>query len=371
MRLGVDGRILSARPTGIATYALEMIKALGGLGVELFVYTSAMGEACLNGSDATTRAVLPDRRYLRGSKAQLGLGRHLGRDRIDAFWCPTHRLPFFLPRNIPSLVTVHDLVWRKYPRTMRVTGRLADRLLAPHAISNATRLIALSRSTASDLAAFDRSADAKIAVIPPGVSNPPGPAHPDPRAVLANLGIEKPFVLFVGTSEPRKNIGRLIEAFSRLGPELRESHVLVICGGGGWGGVDPRTIAFEQGVESSVIVTGYVDDTTLRALYSNAVCLALPSLYEGFGLPILDARAAGLPILTSNVASMPEAAGKAGLLVDPRSVESIADGLRRLLASPEVRHELASHARVGLDLYCWKAGAAALLKLAQTSVAAK
>jgi len=141
---------------------------------------------------------------------------------------------------------------------------------------------------------------------------------------LASLGIVKPYVLFVGTLEPRKNLRRLLGAWAGLPAALRQSHQLVIAGGKGWGGVDVPQLVQALGLGDTALVLGYVSDAQLAGLYAHARFLAMPSLYEGFGLPLVESMAHGVPVLTANCSAMPEVAGDAGVLVNPLSEPDIA-----------------------------------------------
>jgi glycosyltransferase involved in cell wall biosynthesis len=149
----------------------------------------------------------------------------------------------------------------------------------------------------------------------------------------------------------------LLKAYASLSHKLRRDYLLVIAGPQGWGGLDVRTEAVRLGIFESIKVTGYVSEDVLSTLYYHAEFLAFPSLYEGFGLPIVEAMAAGTPVLTSNVSSMPEVAGDAALLVDPFDEESIADGLKTLLTLESEALRLASRARANAARFSWQIAA--------------
>jgi len=158
--------------------------------------------------------------------------------------------------------------------------------------------------------------------------------------VKSRHGITGDYVLAIGTREPRKNHRRLLQAFGALPAEVRARTQLVVIGAAGWGIDDEPTH-----VDERVVWTGYVPEGDMRALLSAATAFAYPSLFEGFGLPILEAMACDIPVLTSNTSSMPEVAGDAALLVDPRSVEAMSNALTRLLTEPALRRELVSRGR--------------------------
>lgn len=276
------------------------------------------------------------------------------KSQLEIYWGPGNYLPPFLSKSIARVVTIHDLVWMKYPRTMRLSGYLSDRLLMPASIRKADRIIAVSHSTAQDIKKqFPEVAD-RVRVVHLAASLSACPLDkPEPLSV----GVNKPYILFVGTLEPRKNLRRLLEAFSLLAEEVRGQYQLVIAGGKGWGGIDVARTAENMGIASRVLVTGYVSNQQLAALYANAYLLAMPSLYEGFGLPILEANAFGVPVLTSFCSSMPEVAGDAAILVDPLNVQEMAEGLNALLSDRHYRDSLAAKAKKNAQRFSWEKAA--------------
>ena len=271
-------------------------------------------------------------------------------DKLDLFWSPLHRLPVFLPKKMARVVTVHDLVWRHSGHTMRSVNRWLDATLMPEAVRQSDRVIAVSSSTARDIENEMPFAAGMVRTIPLGNSVM---GDPQPRSALADLGLEVPYFLFVGTLEPRKNLARLLEAFSRLKSTEAGGAVLAIAGGTGWGSVEVDDLIHQWGLQGRVRKLGYVSDQQLATLYAHALFLAMPSLYEGFGLPLLEAMSRGLPVLTSDISSMPEVAGDAGVLVSPHDVDSIARGLAALLGDNAFRLELASRALASAARFNW------------------
>lgn len=233
------------------------------------------------------------------------------RRRAEVYHCPTPRAPTSAGTP-PLVVTVHDLASFRYPETLTRWTRLYERAMLPRVTRAADRIIAVSADTASDLETILHVPASKIRVVPNGVDESFfGPAK-------TQRPFPFPYVLFVGTPQPRKNLARLAAAvnlLSRRGSELR----LVVAGGSGWG---------ESGVAAgNALLEGEVSDARLRALYEHAECLALVSLHEGFGLPALEAMAAGTPVVASRAGALPELTGEAAVLVDPLDIESIAAGI--------------------------------------------
>lgn len=218
----------------------------------------------------------------------------------------------------PVVVTVHDLAVVRHPETLSGWNRAYTRRTLRRVVAAAAAVVAVSEDTAADLAAFAPEASARVHVIPNGVD--PFWAADDPRPAP----VDGPYVLAVGTPEPRKNLGRLAEAMRRRraagAPER-----LVLVGADGWG-------ADDIAVEDWVVRLGRVDDRALRALYRGAACVAVPSLHEGSGLPVLEAFAAGAPVACARTGALPETAGDAAVLVEPLDPRSIAAGIDEAIA---------------------------------------
>ena len=366
-RIGVDARLLSEAVTGIGRYTHEMLNALVRRNHNWALYSHrpiVVGDWQEYKNVRLRTADLPWR-SLRMAWAQSMLPWWSAQDGIELFWAPTHRLPRYLPERIARVVTIHDLVWKHAGQTMRPLSRWLDAKFMPEAVRLADRVIAVSEYTARDLLTEIPEAEGKVRVVPLGVS-----ALPEPSAseILDALGIDGPFFLFVGTLEPRKNLHRLLEAYAALPDNARNSVRMVIAGGKGWGGVDVASIAAQLNISDRTHVVGHASDALLSALYANALFLAMPSLYEGFGLPLVEAMARGKPVLTSNCASMPEVAGDAGLFVDPSDVNSIYNGLLAMVADDSLRQSLAGKAQAMAARYSWEKAAEATARIFDEAV---
>ena len=368
-RIGVDARLLAEEVTGIGRYTVEVLSRLTLAGHEWFLYSHQpiiVGKWEM--SNVHLRTDNFPGRGLRMLWAQSVMPFRAWRDEIDLFWSPAHRLPSLLPARVARVVTVHDLVWKHAGETMRPMSRWLDSILMPEAVRLADRVITVSGHTAEDLLREMPNARGKVSPIPLGTSFLAPAAS---RESLTSLGLTEPYFLFVGTLEPRKNLTRLLEAFARLPDSLRSRAVLAIAGGKGWGGVDVATIAEKFGIGDRVRVLGYVDDRQLATLYAHALFLAMPSLYEGFGLPLLEAMSHGTPVLTSNCASMPEVAGDAGVLVDPCDVDSVAHGLSELLSHDARRNALACLAKTHAASFSWDRAAEDTLRIFVDAIGAR
>jgi glycosyltransferase involved in cell wall biosynthesis len=351
MRVGIDARLLSLPLTGIGRYTLDMSRELLLSGNEFFLYMPAppmAGE--WPQATARVRACRIYGRLGRMLWSQTILPWQVARDQVNVFWGTTHRLPRYLPRSIAKVVTIHDLVWKFAGETMRPSSRWIEQRLMPEAIRQADRIIADSYSTAQAVEAEFPLARNKVRVVHLGTSRVLAPAD---RASLLPLHIDRPYFLFVGTLEPRKNLRRLLGAFACLPEAVRAANLLVIAGGKGWGGVNVAELLEEFRLERDVVVTGYVGDAQLSTLYAHARFLAMPSLYEGFGLPLVEAMSFGVPVLTSCMSSMPEVAGDAGLLIDPLDEKSIGQGILRLLTDDRFHRNLAEKAKNNATRFSW------------------
>ena len=349
MKIVVDARALIPQPSGIGRYTDQVLEHLHD-GEDQWILCSP------------TR--LPDRWQVH-ERVELYQGKHAGRlakldwltRRLprtinavmpDLVWGPGHRLPNGLDQRIAQVVTIHDLVWKIAPQTMPRLGLLMDQWRMPGAIRQADAIIAVSEATGAAIMQHFPAASDKVHVVLNGVTSLGEPA---PEQRLTELGIEAGYLLFVGTPEPRKNLSRIIDAFA----QLPDSVQLVIAGGRGWGGVDSADLARRAGVSARVRTVGFADDPTLSLLYRHARALLMPSLYEGFGLPLLEAMSVGVPVITANRASMPEVAGDAGLLVDPESEEQIRDAMRRLLEDDALATRLGENGRRRASALSWDA----------------
>jgi glycosyltransferase involved in cell wall biosynthesis len=275
-----------------------------------------------------------------------------------------HATDFVLPPTRPTtrtVLTVHDLSFVRVPGAASPNLKRYLDQVVPRSVRRADHVLADSQATKDDLIALYGAAPEKISVLLSGVNPRFKPTQDETIRARYKLG-EAPFVLAVGTVQPRKNYERLIQAFANLPPDLSGVH-LGIAGGQGWLQGPIYASVEKLGLQHRVHFIGFAADEDLPALYSAARCLAFPSLYEGFGLPILEAMACGTPVLTANVSSLIEVAGQAALLVDPQSVEQIGAGLCRLLTDEALRTDLVARGFAQAKQFTWERAASQLLTL--------
>jgi glycosyltransferase involved in cell wall biosynthesis len=279
--------------------------------------------------------------------------------RIKADW---YLSTFFLPLSTPcrAAVLIHDLSFRAHPDYFPRIIALYMRLLTGLAIRRADLVIALSEFTRGEIARFHPGAKDKTVVVYPGIGSEFKPAA-DPAAdarVLAGLGLERPYLLAVGNIHPRKNLARLLAAWQRLRDVGRPLPAMVWAGIGRWQSGE----LLDQARAAGVRLPGFVATEHLPALYRQAEALVYPSLYEGFGLPPLEAMACGTPVLVANTTSLPEAVGEASLLVDPGDEAALVAGLERVLFDGSLRRQLREQGLIRAARFRWPQTAAELLK---------
>lgn len=363
MHVVLDARYLSEHQSGVGYYTQRLVAGLAAI-------DRANRYTCVVVRDESGRPVLPPsveswptrvsfENHLTGDLWLLGyLPLQLYRLGADVYHGPAVFLPL-VKLGYRTVVTIHDLVSFLFPATVPRKYSLYMRLMTRLSVRSADRIIAVSGATKEDLARVLGVPDASVVVIHEAV----GPEFAVPPAAgevertLARYGIRPPYCLFVGNLEPRKNLVRLIEAFALLrarGPEEARACQLVLAGTRGWlyGGIFRAVEA--HGLADTIVLTGYVPPADLPALYAGAACFVFPSLYEGFGLPVLEAMAAGAPVVASRVGAIPEVAGDAALLVDAGRPAEIADAVARVLAEAGLRERLVARGRARAREFTWE-----------------
>ena len=319
MRVGFEVSALAQTRAGTARYVLGLLHEFEGMD-EIDVVRFAFGDARRAATLARELVWYP-----------LSLPREASRKGVDVIHCPTYRGPF--RSKAPVVVTVHDIAVFRHPSAFPPWTRTYSRRAVPRVLRAAERIVAVSEFTAHELVEVLAIPEARIRVIPNGVGDV---FQPDGSAATGE------YVLAVGTLEPRKNLDRVIAAAGRLGAEL------LIVGARGWGDVRVD--------RPGVRWLGECSDGELAELYRGASCLVFASLYEGFGIPILEAMACGTPVVTSRGGATEEVAGSAAILVDPFDPTSIAAGIAEAL---ERQEELASLGLARAAEFRWRKAALA------------
>jgi len=270
-----------------------------------------------------------------------------------------HATEHLLPKlPCPTIMTVHDLIFERYPQHHTWRNVQFLRTAMPRFVRAASALIAISKQTRDDLIEFYQTPAEKIHVIYEGIDERFHPASDAEIArVKAEYSPDRPWLLMVGTLEPRKNHAAAIRALRIL---KREGfpHRLLCVGGKGWLFGQVNAIVAELGLTNDVVFAGYAPDQDLPALYSGADCSLVPSLYEGFGFPVLEAMACNAPVVSSNTSSLPEVAGDAALLVPPTDHQALADAIRLVLTQPGYANQLRTRGLVQAAKFRWEKCAA-------------
>ncbi|MDY6874721.1 MAG: glycosyltransferase family 1 protein [Chloroflexota bacterium] len=369
MLIGIDAsRAVTAHPTGTEIYSQRIIEALLALGSLHRFRLYLRGTAPSGVFPGAERRVITLPRLW----THLRLSWEVAHHPPDALFIPAHVLPLVHPHA--SLVTVHDLGYLYFPEAHPWRQRLYLDLSTRWNARAAAHLLADSEATKADLVARYSIPPGKITVVYPGRNERLAPVRDQARveAVKAHYGITGDYFLYLGTLQPRKNLSRLIAAFATLKTET----VLVLAGKHGWLYKDlfaqVRHLGLEGPALSSaagrVIFPGYIPDENKAALLSGALAFTFPSLYEGFGLPVLEAQACGCPVITSITSSLPEVAGDAALMVDPSDTRAIAAGMQRIVTDPALRDRLIERGFANVRRFSWTACAQSALSVIEQSV---
>jgi glycosyltransferase involved in cell wall biosynthesis len=335
MRIGFDGRDLLRKRTGVVNYTLELARRFSARADgQLLVYADGFRDPAVGQpAEVTLRRLAAPPVVWKHAALPLALLR----DRVDAFHSPTGTLPLVAPCR--RLVTIHDLFaevgpeW--FPPRMGRRLRLGQRAAA----RSASAILTVSHTTARDLVERYRVPEQRVHVVYNGVDHQRFfPREVDAAAVARRYRVPHPFVLFVGSLLPWRNTPRLLRAVARLRQQWPDGSSappgLLIVGRDIWGTDPTRRLADEHGWTEWARFAGYVADDELPTLYAAAAVFAYPSLYDGFGIPPLEAMASGTPVVASTAGALPEVLGEAALLVDPTDEDALADALRAAFDHP-------------------------------------
>ncbi|HTK04297.1 MAG TPA: glycosyltransferase family 1 protein [Candidatus Eisenbacteria bacterium] len=362
MRVIIDIRpLLEPRRSGVGTYTAEIVKALAARGrhdYALFANGLA-GEPPADLPPASATVARHFSRYpnrlLNASIALLGaptLETLAGA--ADVAYLPNLN---FVATSLPLIVTVHDLSFIRFPRFFSAKQRLWHAAVgAAGKLRRATTVIAVSEHTKRDIIETFGIPAERIEVASPGVSPAFAPKPEEAAATLRRLGLQRPYFLFLGSLEPRKNITGLIDAFDKVSADQD----LVIAGGKGWLYRDIFRRAAASPKRGRIRFLEYVDDADKPGLYAGATALVYPSFYEGFGMPPLEAMACGTPVIASHVSSLGEVVGDAGLLVDPHAADDIAAAMTAVVEDGRLAAELRRRGPERAKRYTWEKSAETL-----------
>lgn len=362
LRVVADATTWCPGRTGVGLYAERVLSAWlrDFPGDQLWLATNAHPEDPAAFVQALGRGqVIGPPFPVRAAWMQTLLPLQLARLRPDFGFYPNYLAPLVPVSGVRSVITVHDMAVFLYPETFTFKKRVLQRSALPTLVRQADAILTPSEATRRDLLRLIPTDPNKVVATPLAAPDWLGkPLDADVRAsVLRSLQLPERYVLAVGTLEPRKNLVRLIRAFEQVAGAFPDVQLLV-AGGKGWRDDEIAAAMGQNSLGPRLRQVGYVSPEALQLLYENALCLAYPSLYEGFGLPVVEAMACGCPVVTSQGSSLDEAAGGAAIAVDPLSVEALAGALREVLSSNTLRAELSERGRARAATLSWRETAA-------------
>ena len=369
MHIGIDAHAIGARQGGNETYIANLIKSLAEIdGDNLYTIYLADAAAAQWRENFTTRyknfsvRLLPPPTPL--VRVPVYLTYELFRRPVDVLHVQYTAPPFC---RVPVVVTIHDLAFERMPETFTRRGSFQLKLTVRRTAKKAARIATVSEYSRQDLLDIYKLPPEKVVVTYNGVESSftPQPSVPnEAEAVRKRFGVSRDFLLAVGSLQPRKNLVRLIRAYARLRSEREDFRPqLVIVGRKLWLASEIFDEVKRQRWADDVILTGYVADEDLPALYRAARAFVYPSLFEGFGLPPLEAMASGTPVVTSDVSSIPEITGDAALLIDPNDERALANALIEIVNNDRLRAELREKGIAQAKKFTWRDAAEKTLRL--------
>ncbi len=357
MRIAIDATAIPTQRVGAGNYILNLARTLIQIDREneYVIFAQASNVPDLGNSPANAKIVSLAwfSRLQRILWEQVLLPRQIRSFGIDVLHSPHYTLPVTVP--CVSIVTFHDMTFFLYPQMHQYYKRIFFGAMIQIAAKRANAIVADSESSRQDILLLLDVNPNRVFTVPLGVS--PAYHHVDDRESLESIRrkyhLPERFLLYVGVLEPRKNLPVLVRAYRSL-VNRGIPHSLVIVGRKGWMYDQLFQTIRDLDLASRVIFTGYVPEAELPLIYSTADLFIYPSLYEGFGLPVLEAMACGVPVVTSNISSMPEIVGNAGILVDPRRMDELADAVFRISTNRDLHDELAHKGAVRAQLFSWE-----------------
>jgi len=359
MLIGINAAAALKQPrTGVEEYTYQLIRHLAMLKESkehrflLYVPSSA---TFFRNQSRPLNFIFKELLWRGPMWTQLRLALEMSINQPEVLFIPVHVLPFVHPKN--SVVTLHGVEYEYYPQMYPRQHLRYLRWSTRYALKKARKIIAVSENTRKDLLKWYHAQPEKIAVVHHGFSFEKA-SLPSPE----NNSFEKrPYILFVGRLEAKKNILGLLKAFDLLKKKYKVPHKLILGGPRGYG--YEKIITPWRSRRNDIIEKGYLTEKEKWLLLQKADVFVLPSFYEGFGLPILEAQAAGCPVVTSNVSSLPEIAGQGALLVDPKDIEQIAEAMYKIINEEQCRKNLIKEGYQNLKRFSWQRCAQETLKI--------
>ena len=368
MRIAIDAHAVGAKLGGNESYAVNLIEALAQIDsanhYTIYITTDEARER-FHGRwpNFKVRATLPHTPLIR---IPLTLSAELRKNPVDVLHVQFTAPPFC---PCPVVVSIHDLSFEHLPETFKRRSRTQLRLTVRHSARRAARIISLSEHGRRDIIETYGITPERVSAIPLAAPSDFGPVqdYRELQRVRQTYGINGDYILSVGSIQPRKNLARLVQAYASLrgNKSVDKLPKLVLVGKCGWLYDETLRALKETGVADTVVLTGYVPQEDLPALYSGALCFIYPSYFEGFGLPPLEAMKCGAPVIVGNKTSLPEVVGDAALTVDPFDVEAIASAMKSVIDNPALREDLSIKGQTRAQAFDWRETARKTLAIYQ------
>lgn len=297
----------------------------------------------------------------------LAVAYDLRKENVDIFWAPTSYItPNLIPKSIKTVITVHDLVAFLFPQKHNLKATLIEKFSLKRALKRSSKIVTISKNTAHDIQDKFETPSKKIEVIPcAGNEEYRRINHQELAAFAKKTNLPDKFFLAVGTIEPRKNFTKLIKAFSIISERYPE-YSLIIVGKDGWQFEEVYEEIQQKYLQKKVHILGYLSGKSLISLYNLAEAFVFPSIYEGFGIPPLEAMMCGCPVIASYSSSIPEVVGDSALLIDPKSEESIAAAMLKIIKDEELREKLTNKGLQQAKKFSWEKSAKELINIFRT-----
>ncbi len=342
MRIGIDTQTIIAQKTGFGSYVQNLISVLREIDSKneyVFLNPNKKGDL------STPARIWWD---------QVAFPFRLLSKKVDIVHKPAFSAPIFYP--FKTVVTAPDLIGKLYPENFSTTSKFYWVQLLPFSLKKANKIVAISKNTKQDIIKLLNIPEEKIKVIYLGKHSQFKPIENLHflDKVRQKYSQGKPFILYVSTLEPRKNHLNLLKVFNIIVKEHKIKHNLVLTGKRGWYYKELFEFVEKNNLQDRVLFVGYIPDSDLPSLYNAADLFVFPSLYEGFGLPILESMSCGLPVISSNASSMPEIVEGAGILLDPKDTKAWADAIYKVLTNKNLQKEMGEKSLQQAKKFTWE-----------------
>jgi len=369
MKIGIDAsRANKVKKTGVEWYSYHLIEELKKMDRvnHYFLYTNEplrgdLAKCPENFEECVLKWPIPRSWTVGRLSIEMKFGKHIP----DVLFVPAHTIPLLNPAR--SIVTIHDIGFEHMPEAYHWANKLYHKLIIQIIKLFASKIIAVSKYTKDDVVKTYKIPAEKIAIVYNGYDHNDYKIIPGAKAVVKDkLNIDYPYILYVGRLELKKNIVRLVEAFAQFKKRnVNDKHKLVLVGTPGIdSGLDEaKTIIKQNNLEKDVVLTGWLADEMLPVLYNAADLFIFPSLFEGFGIPVIEAMACGCPVICSNTTSLPEVAGDAALLFNPEKVDEIVSRMEQVILNEAVQESLKQKGLRWSQHFSWEECAKETLKI--------